>query len=178
MLGIESKHEDGIYLSKVGLKKAQYIIYTSYRKELMQDAFSKNVIGFILKDDTNDRIAFRLNDIFEKNIEKQIKIRCEFGNKNIPIPSIYKVARENRKIYFHLSSTYFRVYDITLSQIYDTFSDDFFFTDRSILLNISHVKSFKGNEILLDNNKVETISRRKRKLLRIHFIDKLLKNHN
>ncbi len=49
LLDIELDEEDGIHQLSSCLKQTKYVIYISLVKERMQEAFSKNVIGFILK---------------------------------------------------------------------------------------------------------------------------------
>ncbi len=56
LLDIELDNEDGIKHLTLCIKHTKFIIYISMLKERMQEAFSKNVIGFILKQDSDEVI--------------------------------------------------------------------------------------------------------------------------
>ena len=98
LLDIELDKEDGIYESSKCRSLTKYIIYVSAISDRMQEAFAQNVIGYILKSDDDNTIQNVLTKLIHQYTEKYICVKTMHGLQNIPLSSIYKITRENRKI--------------------------------------------------------------------------------
>ena len=99
LLDIELDKEDGIYESSKCRSLTKYIIYVSAISDRMQEAFAQNVIGYILKSDDDNTIQNVLTKLIHQYTEKYICVKTMHGLQNIPLSSIYKITRENRKIF-------------------------------------------------------------------------------
>ncbi len=163
LLDIELDEEDGIHQLSSCLSQTKYVIYISFVKERMQEAFSKNVIGFILKQDNNEFISSSLKNIIQNHIEKYISLKTDSEFHNFPFSSIYKITKENRKIFVYLNNKIIRVYNTNLKEIYAQMKDYMIWIDRSIMVNHLHITSFQDSEIIFDNATKEFVNTRRKK---------------
>ena len=115
LLDIELDKEDGIYESSKCRSLTKYIIYVSAISDRMQEAFAQNVIGYILKSDDDNTIQKVLTKLIHQYTEKYICVKTMHGLQNIPMSSIYKITRENRKIFVYLHSSNIRIFDTNLN---------------------------------------------------------------
>lgn len=115
LLDIELDKEDGIYESSKCRSLTKYIIYVSAISDRMQEAFAQNVIGYILKSDDDNTIQNALTKLIHQYTEKYICVKTMHGLQNIPMSSIYKITRENRKIFVYLHSSNIRIFDTNLN---------------------------------------------------------------
>ena len=163
LLDIELDNEDGIKHLTLCIKHTKFIIYISMLKERMQEAFSKNVIGFILKQDSDEVILSSLNKIIQNHIEKYITLKTDSDFHNFPISSIYKITKENRKIFVYLNNKIIRIYNTNLKEIYTQTKDYMIWIDRSIMINYLHITSFQDSKIIFDNAETEFVNTRRKK---------------
>lgn len=173
LLDIELDEEDGIHQLSSCLSQTKYVIYISFVKERMQEAFSKNVIGFILKQDNNEVISNSLKNIIQNHIEKYISLKTDSEFHNFPFSSIYKITKENRKIFVYLNNKIIRVYNTNLKEIYTQMKDYMIWIDRSIMVNHLHITSFQDSEIIFDNATTEFVNTRRKKEVFNDYMQKI-----
>lgn len=176
LLDINLDAEDGIHQSPICIQYTNYIIYISTIKDRMQEAFAKNVIGYILKQDDDTTITKTLSNLIQLNTEKHLTIKTTSTYQNIPISSIYKITRENRKIFVYLKSSIIRIYDCNLKDIYEQSKDSMIWIDRSIMVNYKHITSFNDTEITFDNSTKELVNTRRKKEAFNDYLHKLFHN--
>lgn len=174
LLDIELDEEDGIHQLSSCLKQTKYVIYISLVKERMQEAFSKNVIGFILKQDTNETIYLSLKKIIQNHIEKYITFKTDSAFHEFPISSIYKITKENRKLFVYLNNKIIRIYNTNLKEIYNQLQDYMIWIDRSIMINFMHITSFQDSTIIFDNEETELVNTRRKKEAFNDYMKKVL----
>ncbi len=176
LLDIELDEEDGIQQLPSCVNHTKYIIYISYLKERMQEAFSKNVIGFILKQDSDETIINILNKIIQNHIEKYIILKTDSEFHHFPISSIYKITKENRKLFVYLNKRSIRIYHTNLKEIYNQLKDYMIWIDRSIMINYQHITTFQDSEIIFDNGEREIVNTRRKKESFHDYMEKVFQN--
>ena len=173
-LDIELKEEDGIGLRNSVRNNTRWIIYMTSWKERMQEAFSSNVIAFLLKQDPDIALKEMIRRLFDEYLGKVVSFRTTAGIVDIPVSEIHMITRENRKLYIYVYNEEIQVFDLTLSELIELVGNDFIQTDRSRAVNYRHVIGFEGNDFVLDNGRQERIStRRKKQVIRL-FMEKRL----
>ena len=176
LLDINLDEEDGIYQSSKCKPYTTYIIYISTTKDRMQEAFDKNVIGYILKQDEDQTISNTLSKLIQQNTEKYLYVKTTTDKQNIPLSSIYKITRENRKIFIYFNSSTIRIYDNNLKDIYEQSKDVMIWIDRSIMINYKHITSFNDTEVTFDNSTKEHVNTRRKKDAFNDYIQKVFHN--
>ena len=176
MLDIELDKEDGIYESLKCRSLTKYIIYISAISDRMQEAFAQNVIGYILKSDDDNTIQNVLTKLIHQYTEKYICVKTMHGLQNIPLSSIYKITRENRKIFVYLHSSSIRTFDTNLKSIYEQSKDSMIWIDRSIMVNYRHISEFNDSKITLDNQSIEYVSIRRKQIAFHEYLQKIFQN--
>lgn len=173
-LDIELKEEDGIDLRKSVRNNTRWIIYITSWKERMQEAFSSDVIAFLLKQDPDITLKEKIRRLFDEYLGKIVSFRTTAGIVDIPVSEVYMITRENRKLFVYIHNEEIQVFDLTLSELIELVGNDFIQIDRSRAVNYRHVIGFEGNDFVLDNGRQERIStRRKKQVIRL-FMEKRL----
>lgn len=176
LLDIELDKEDGIYESSKCRSLTKYIIYVSAISDRMQEAFAQNVIGYILKSDDDNTIQKVLTKLIHQYTEKNVCVKTMHGLQNIPLSSIYKITRENRKIFVYLHSSNIRIFDTNLKCIYEQSKDSMIWIDRSIMVNYRHISEFNDSKITLDNQSIEYVSIRRKQIAFHEYLQKIFQN--
>ena len=101
-LDIELKEEDGIGLRNSVRNNTRWIIYMTSWKERMQEAFSSNVIAFLLKQDPDIALKEMIRRLFDEYLGKVVSFRTTAGIVDIPVSEIHMITRENRKLYIYV----------------------------------------------------------------------------
>lgn len=175
-LDIQLDNEDGIQLSSTCFKNTKHIIYISTIKDRMQEAFSRNVVGFLLKQDDNQTLIQSIQKIIQTNSETYISLKLETGIQQFPVSSIYKITRENRKVFLYLKNTTIRIYDTNLKDIFEKTKDMMIWIDRSVLINYQHITSFIDDVITFDNQTKEVVNTRRKQKAFQSYLQKSFQN--
>lgn len=177
LLDINLENDDGIKNIDKCSHFCKYIIFITTEKSRMQDAFSQNVVGYFLKQEPDDNIIKRLTTILHRYSEKYITLKTDNSFQSFPISSIYRITRENRKIYVYFKNSSIRLYDTTIKEIYSLVKDNMFYIDRSILVNYSHIISFVDTTITFDNNATERVNPSRKKEALDKYINFSIQNY-
>ena len=108
---------------------------------------------------------------------KYITLKTDNSFQSFPISSIYRITRENRKIYIYFRNSSIRLYDTTIKEIYNLVKDNMFYIDRSILVNYSHIVSFIDTTITFDNNSTERVNPSRKKEALDKYINFSIRNY-
>lgn len=173
-LDIDLGEKDGILESRKLKTKTRWIVYITSLKERMKDAFAFNVVGYLLKADSNEHLQEEIAGILKEYVCASIHVRTDTGYLDIPVSDIYVIARENRKLILYLHHTEIRIYDLTLSGIRELVGDDFLMTDRSVLVNCRHITDIRKDIIRLDNGRSERISARRVQTVTAEYMNRIL----
>lgn len=139
--------------------------------------FHKIFVGYFLKQEPDDNIIKRLTTILRRYSEKYITLKTDNSFQSFPISSIYRITRENRKIYIYFRNSSIRLYDTTIKEIYNLVKDNMFYIDRSILVNYSHIVSFIDTTITFDNNSTERVNPSRKKEALDKYINFSIRNY-
>lgn len=149
-----------------------YIIYITNYEEYMHEAFGKNIIAYIPKSNLS---------MIHQTLEKIINI--ESGNKRIRIGNIdFKsnqiefLQSDRGYVYIHTNKgvEYYCVYLKDLLQRIN--SNLFIQIHRSYVVNLTYVKSFTSQFVILLDNKEIPLSRTYKKEFKIRFYKYLKEN--
>ena len=171
-LDIDLNGKDGIKAKKKLNPYSRFFVYTTNLKEKMHYAFGENVVGFLLKEDPDEVLKEHIHSILNRYLYTSISFRTDEGTLPFLISDIYYISRENRKIYVHLKSLAVRIYDYTLSEIYDLCFGSMIWIDRSIMVNAVHIHKTNLDNLILDNSEQLHISSTRRTQFLLDFMRK------
>lgn len=178
LMDIQLKNEDAIERIDTCINRTDWIIYWTSSKERMQEAFGKSIIGYLLKESTDELLIEKLNNLFYKYQIETITVKTDNGMQQIPIQKIYKVTRENRKVRIYLKNNIISVYDTTLNRLYEEMKDTMLWIDRSIFVNSNKIKALGKNTIIFDNDSEERISYRRIKKVKEEVMEILIRDYD
>lgn len=178
LMDIQLKNEDAIERIDTCINRTDWIIYWTSSKERMQEAFGKSIIGYLLKESTDELLIEKLKNLFYKYQIETITVKTDNGMQQIPIQKIYKVTRENRKVRIYLKNNIISVYDTTLNRLYEEMKDTMLWIDRSIFVNLNKIKALGKNTIIFDNDNDERISFRRIKNVKEKVMETIIKDYD
>ncbi|MEG0394114.1 LytR/AlgR family response regulator transcription factor [Anaerorhabdus sp.] len=160
ILDIELPGIDGIKISKSMKTIDTRIVFLTSITDRVFEAFGEKVLGYLLKGNDIKKTINELID-FINQIEKleSIHLITEFGEIDIELKNILRVAKENRKVYLTTDKNKVQIYQNTLSNMHDKTNGYLVYINKSTMINIFRMISFTDNAILLENGIVDTISR-------------------
>lgn len=152
--GIELIKENGIYL-----KETKLIYITGY-DEYIEDVFETELVYLIKKPLNEEKVEKAYLKAIEKiNKEnKVIVVKTLKETRKVKINEIYYIESDARLVNIHLKNEVLVSYG-KLSDMEEMLKGNFLRTHKSYLVNLERVKSYKHNQIILDNGKVIPISR-------------------
>jgi DNA-binding LytR/AlgR family response regulator len=169
-LDIDMPYLDGIEMVKLLSDITIEIVFITSYKERMIEAFGKNVIGFVLKEDMNIGIVKILN-AFDKR-KPSIKIKTKYKEAKIYLEEIQYIDYSLRDITFHLLNQDNMVMkEMSLKNILLQLSNGFILINRTTIVNIHHVIQYKNGYVFLKNKKL-SVSRRNAKDLQIQLFER------
>lgn len=152
--GIELIKENGIYL------KGTKLIYITGYDEYIEDVFETELVYLIKKPLNEEKVEKAYLKAIEKiNKEnKVIVVKTLKETRKVKINEIYYIESDARLVNIHLKNEVLVSYG-KLSDMEEMLKGNFLRTHKSYLVNLERVKSYKHNQIILDNGKVIPISR-------------------
>lgn len=162
--------QNSITLSRILSAKAPYIMYYSVAKESLRMAFGYNVIGFILKTDSQEEIRKQFIRIEKQYLEDIIKLRTLSGDMEIKLTRIVYIEKEGRKIFAYAPDhSQIQIFD-PLKEILEKARGKMIYANRSVLINTDHIRSIKDNYVYLSNGMAMDMSRRSKKAVEAAII--------
>lgn len=152
--GIELIKENGIYL------KGTKLIYITGYDEYIEDVFETELVYLIKKPLNEEKVEKAYLKAIEKiNKEnKVIVVKTLKETRKVKINEIYYIESDARLVNIHLKNEVLVSYG-KLSDMEEMLKGNFLRTHKSYLVNLERVKSYKHNQVILDNGKVIPISR-------------------
>lgn len=152
--GIELIKENGIYL------KGTKLIYITGYDEYIEDVFETELVYLIKKPLNEEKVEKAYLKAIEKiNKEnKVIVVKTLKETRKVKINEIYYIESDARLVNIYLKNEVLVSYG-KLSDMEEMLKGNFLRTHKSYLVNLERVKSYKHNQIILDNGKVIPISR-------------------
>lgn len=177
-LDIELIKMSGVDVGRIIRKKLKnekiHIVYVSSKREYAMELFSVRPLNFLIK-------PIKENDIKE-NVKKAINLSAtqndffEFKHSNelfrIPLSCIMYFESKGRKIKVHEINKTYELY-CKLDEVESRVGDSFVRIHKSYLINNIYIKSWKYENIFLQNEIMLPISHTYRKIVR----SKLIKNY-
>lgn len=171
LLDIEMEDLNGLEIKRklIQADAGTRILFVTNHEELMAEAYGKNVFGFLTKPLRYERFEEKMQEM-QEDIER--------GRRNIEIvlnPYERKKLRLAQILYLKAAKPYTEVWFLekgTVKKLLDgrgiqTWKEelshsDFFMLDKSCLVNLGHVQKVWGEEVLMDDGTMLTVSRRRR----------------
>ncbi|MBQ2909931.1 MAG: response regulator transcription factor [Bacilli bacterium] len=152
--GIELIKENGNYL------KGTKLIYITGYDEYIEDVFETELVYLIKKPLSKEKVEKAYLKAIEKiNKEnKVIVVKTLKETRKVKINEIYYIESDARLVNIHLKNEVLVSYG-KLSDMEEMLKGNFLRTHKSYLVNLERVKSYKHNQVILDNGKVIPISR-------------------
>lgn len=177
LLDIEMPQMDGLAFAKTYANRFSNIVFISTHDELVFDAFGKNIIGFVKKNEVEEKLTGIIKEFHHKKTPT-LELETMFDIVPIPIHLI---------LYFHYDS--YVVYVVTkkqsielkyrsLKQVQSRLDNNIFSPiDRNTIINVTQISHFiKANkEVVMLNHEVLSVSKRNWKPLIQMYHKEILK---
>ena len=181
-LDLEMPGKSGFDISLSLREKADEIpiVYITNRDDLMQKAFQYKALGFVRKDRINDELPFAVSCVV-----REIKLKTN----NISVVSSSRQKKERYDLL--ISDILYIESERHLTRIYISGRDDEILTRETLsfyanqagfenfisisvscIVNCDHIFSIDKDTLILDNEKILYISRRKLKTVKDLFLEK------
>ncbi|MBO5120328.1 MAG: response regulator transcription factor [Bacilli bacterium] len=152
--GIELIKENEDYLN--GTK----LIYITGYDEYVEDVFETDLVYLVKKPLNEEKIRKAYLKAIEKinNENKVIVVKTVRETRKIKINDIFYIESDVRLVNIHLKNEVLVSY-AKLSDMEERLKGRFLRTHKSYLVNLDKVKSYKNNQLILENGKIIPISR-------------------
>lgn len=142
LLDIEMPGTNGIQFAKVNKLRIPNLIYVTSYTEYMPEAFDKNVIGFIAKNQLETKLLVKVKEA-EKTIYNvdNIMIRIHNQEKRIPRKDILYFSIEHGFVYMKTTTDKHILNYTSLAQLKDVINEYFLFVNRNYIVNVENVVS-------------------------------------
>lgn len=138
------------------------IFFTEFAAELVQDIFLHSVglkpFALIKKpaeNETVSRIIAQLGEISD-NYNDKIHFKLKSKEYIIPVNEVIYAESIKRKAVIHTLNNEYECY----KKLTELCTDEIFvFTHKSFAVNMAHIKSYGGSEVIMDSGKLIPISR-------------------
>lgn len=153
------------------------IVYITNRDDLMQRAFQYMALGFVRKKHLAEELPFAVECVLkeiQKNIKKVILISAQKNKKtkhDVSVSNIVYIDTHNHRTTFHLCDDTSIVTRESLSTyLADEIFEGFIQIDSGCIVNYIHIYSIDKDKLILDNEEVLYISRRRTKTVKEQFL--------
>lgn len=176
-LDIDMPTINGIELSKKIYKEINsncLIIFITNKKEMVYDAFGINVLSFIYKPDFSNKIQQVFNSLYTiSEYNKSILINLSSGKTKLRIRDIYYIEKTNRKVLLCIGGKEKKYVNYrNLMDLDDIIKHPYFvYINRSVRINLIHVKQIVNDTIYLNNGENFGISKSKIKEITDLFVE-------
>lgn len=167
ILDIEMPNIDGMKLAEVIRQhnlQAIIIMMTSYDQYVF-DSFKLGVFRFIPKNEMDERIpeaitaASRLVD----KEEFYFTITDNSKTERLFYKDVLYISKEKNNVVFHLKNENIVQRRLSLGEISKSLrGDKFIYIERGYIINLMYVERMENNNIIMSNNDVLPVSRRKK----------------
>lgn len=156
------------------------IIFVTTHKSYMHQAFSVRAFGYVIKPFKIEDIFHELSE-FSKFIDNKNLISSNNTNpKNLDTDNFITFNINRKEVKINLDDIYYLEYTrnngvkittlndefyvrISMKNLLDMLSDDFYSTHKSFIVNLLYVNSIKDFDLILENNVVIPIAQKKLK---------------
>lgn len=176
-LDIDMPSINGIELSKKVYKEINsncLVIFITNKKEMVYDAFGVNVLSFIYKPDFSSKIKHIFNSLYAvSEYNESVLINLSTGKAKLRIKDIFYIEKINRKVLLCIGGkekqyTNYR----NLMDLDESIKHPYFvYINRSVRINLIHVKQIKNDTIYLNNGETFGISKAKVKEITELFVE-------
>ncbi len=145
------------------------IIFVATTSDLMEKAFGKNVIGYVLKDE-----MYKIDHLLleaGRNMVKELVIVNRHETVRVPFKDIEYISYELRDIYVSAcDNQVYKVINKDLKRLTQELDERFIAINRNEIVNIDWVKRLIDKDVVLYDGQILHVSLRKKKILQEAFI--------
>ena len=164
LLDIQMPLYNGIEIAKKvrDVNKKGFICFVTDYSDYIYQSFKVHAFDYINKPVTEDKLFQLLNDVcnYSKMITNQTKIILQSIEGEIVLSSDQVLYFEYFDKLLNSFHRVIKVYTVNqeyivkekISNLYDRLPDGFIMPHKSFIVNMEHIKLFKQNEIIMDNN--------------------------
>lgn len=154
------------------------IIYITNRDDLMQQAFQYKVLGFVRKNNLEEELPLAVSCVLreiQKNSKKITVVSAQKQKKSryeLNISDIMYIESENHQTKIHLKNAaeIISTRETLNSYILQNGFKDFIQISSSCIVNYMHIFSIEKDTVILNNDEVLYISRRKTRTVKEQFL--------
>lgn len=161
-IDIKLGDKNGIELIKENVEyfRNTKVIYITGYDEFVEDVFETDLIYFLKKPLTREKVMKAYLKATEKinNDNRAIVVKLLNETRKVMISDIFYIESEARIVNIYLKNEILISY-AKLSDMESQLGEKFLRTHKSYLVNLDKVKSYKRNQLVLDNGKLIPISR-------------------
>ncbi|MEY8310095.1 LytTR family DNA-binding domain-containing protein [Erysipelotrichaceae bacterium 51-3] len=157
-IDISGKSSIDIMKKKSGLFSS-IIYYTNY-ESYMPQAFGRNVIGFVRKDEKKEHLIELIEEACWSSQANYLSVISNKKPITIPVGSVLFVEKDLRQILIHTRNDCFPVSHFSLGKIQEQSNNKFIQISQSVLVNPFFIQHWNGDEILIQNGQKLYPSRR------------------
>lgn len=173
-LDIDMPNIDGLMLSKLLCEHDINIIFVTAYEDKMIQAFGKNVIGFVVKDNLNNGLSKLLSDLSIQATKPYLMLQYKETEIKIYFEEIVYISYYLHDINFHLlNQEDILIKDKNLKDFEMLLNDDFMLINRSTIINLAYARNYRNGNVYLMEKKLP-VSRRRAKELQIKIIERKL----
>jgi len=185
-LDIELKNENGIYIAKE-LRKIRtnynhmlYMIFVTSYPKYMQNSFEVQPFNFVQKPVEYPRFQNLMNSVIEhysNSSSAKICLDTSTEQHKIPINEVVLIRYlQDRKYYAeYVLTTQTITAKANMQQLETDYKEHGLVSPyKGYLININHAKSIKDNKLIMDNNIIIDISRRKIQTIQKAFAQSII----
>lgn len=178
-LDIDMPQDSGFVISKFLRENNNNIpiVYITNRDDLMQQAFQYKVLGFVRKNHLAEELQFAVECVIReihKSAKRVTLISTEKNKKikyEIAVSDILYVDSQNHQTIVHLiNKTSIVTREPLRSYILQKAFNDFIQISSSCIVNYVHIFSIETDTVVLKNQEILYISRRKKRIVKEQFL--------
>ncbi len=143
-------------------RRAKYVLYVTEIEDMMDTSFHANVVGYHVKAKGIPALKNLLRKINEIYFHELADFCLDLEPMPVYLSNIKYIRQENRTKWLHKAiGSPVPLNRMNFSEILKEYPDVFIQISRDIIVNVSYIIGFSGNQIVLRNGEKLDVSRRR-----------------
>lgn len=151
IIDIQLPDGDGVNFVQTHSSNIENVIYVTSMNNRVYDAFGKNVIGFIPKENLNSLLPSKLDEFRSSYKNDIILISTENGIIKVNRKDVIYIQTDGRKLKIYTFPCCITTKRLPLKDFYLSLSNNFTWINQSTIINLDYVTMWDKDEITLYN---------------------------
>lgn len=151
IIDIQLPDGDGVKFIETYSSKIENVIYVTSMTNRVYDAFGKNVIGFIPKENLSVILPAKLNTFISSYKNKVILLYTHTGIAKVNMDNIIYIQTDGRKINIYTLTCCITTRRQPLKEFYLKLSDSFIWINQATIINLDYVTAWNKDKITMYN---------------------------